>query len=637
MGMATAGKLSAIYRCQPSRLWISFSLLILLLVTLQVVEKLQPRGSCQRELERGLQQTMVHGLGSALHSPDLLWEDDSPQGQREAEPAPASTEDVFRMHLYFRQETPLESSQEQHWMQQPEHSSEKVKAHLSPTELKPQLPGLEKAAKESPSPSLPGRDAAVPAEAVTSKLIIFANRLSTQGQRGMSSPGMVQVEAQSQTQPQALGFPHPEWGTSFTQPIPNSAQPRQAEDSYKTDLEAGFFPSWTEAFEVKELTTVGQQARGVTPQGKTCKPKTDIVFLKVHKSASSTVMNILFRFGETHNLTFAFPQGGGFQLYYPYHFLARFVQGFSPQSPRRFNILCHHMRFLQPEVQKVVPSSAVYFSILRNPVQLMESSFVYYKAASAFSRVRSLEEFLSQPYRYYNPASGDRQYARNLITFDFGFNPDGDASPERVQLMLKAIEASFDFVLISEYFDESMVLLKELLCWDLDSVVSFPLNTRDSSTRSTLPDWAVEKLKAWNRLDWEIYTHFNRTFWERIDRAMGRERLRREVRALRARQAELARACLQGPGSVGPKDIKDSSLRPLQYGRARILGYNLKQGLDGELERACRRLVTPELQYSSLLYKKQFPPPPPETPETPEPAASRQDRAPRHRLETTRH
>ncbi|NXO30995.1 G3ST2 sulfotransferase, partial [Cisticola juncidis] len=340
-------------------------------------------------------------------------------------------------------------------------------------------------------------------------------------------------------------------------------------------------------------------------------PKTDIVFLKVHKSASSTVMNILFRFGEMHNLTFAFPQGGGFQLYYPHHFLARFVQGFSPHSPRRFNILCHHMRFLQPEVQKVVPGSAVYFSILRNPVQLMESSFVYYKGASAFSRVRSLEQFLSQPELYYDPSRGDRHYARNLITFDFGFNPDGDASPERVQLMLKAIEASFDFVLISEYFDESMVLLKEMLCWDLDSVVSFPLNSRDSRTRSTLPASAVERLKAWNRLDWEIYTHFNRTFWARIHRDIGGERLRREVAVLRARQAELARTCLQGSGSVGPKDIQDSSLRPLQHGGARILGYNLKQGLAGELERTCRRLVTPELQYSSLLYKKQFPPQPP--------------------------
>ncbi|NXT39226.1 G3ST2 sulfotransferase, partial [Pelecanoides urinatrix] len=336
-------------------------------------------------------------------------------------------------------------------------------------------------------------------------------------------------------------------------------------------------------------------------------PKTDIVFLKVHKSASSTVMNILFRFGETHNLTFAFPIGGGNQLSYPHHFLARFVRGFSPKSPRRFNILCHHMRFLQPEVQKVVSSSAVYFSILRNPVQLMESSFMYYKSTSAFSRARSLEEFLSQPYHYYNPADSDSHYARNLMTFDFGFNPDGEVSTKRVQLMLKAIEVSFDLLLISEYFDESMVLLKEMLCWDLDSVVSFPLNIRDSSTKSPLSDVMVEKIKDWNRLDWEIYTHFNRTFWERIDRDIGRERMQREVKTLRERQAELARTCLQGAGSVAPKDIKDSSLRPLQHGNAKILGYNLKQGLDKETERMCRRLVTPELQYNSALYKKQFP------------------------------
>ncbi|KFP06326.1 Galactose-3-O-sulfotransferase 2, partial [Calypte anna] len=336
-------------------------------------------------------------------------------------------------------------------------------------------------------------------------------------------------------------------------------------------------------------------------------PKTDIVFLKVHKSASSTVMNILFRFGETHNLTFAFPIGGGNQLFYPQHFLAKFVQGFSPQSSRRFNILCHHMRFLQPEVQKVVSSSAIYFSILRNPVQLMESSFAYYKGASAFSHVGSLEEFLSQPYHYYNPRSSDRHYARNLMTFDFGFNPDGDVSAGRVRLMLQAIEASFDLLLISEYFEESMVLLKETLCWDLDSVVSFPLNIRDSSTKSQLSDTIVEKIKEWNRLDWEIYTHFNRTFWERIERDIGREQMAREVRALRERQAELARTCLQGTGSVAPKDIKDSSLRPLQHGSARILGYNLKQGLDEETELMCRRLVTPELQYSGALYKRQFP------------------------------
>nr|XP_013041505.2 galactose-3-O-sulfotransferase 2-like [Anser cygnoides] len=645
-------KLKAIYRCQPGRLWVSFSLLILLLVSFQVVEKLQPSRNCPCELERALQQTTDHGQEGprrALHAPGLPRKEDRPHRQRKAMLEPTSTknmQDVFQMHLYLGQVTPQESTldrQEGHWTWQPAESSKKMKAYFSPARLKTHLPSPRKAARGGTSPGLSGSPSTAPGDAVdgdgSSKGVIFANGVIAEEHEGTTSPQTSQVTLQSQPQPQSLGFPGQLWESALKHTVLSSSQVLQADDFYRTDLERGLLPSWTEVSTDNEIALGGiPQVDGVFSQEEMCEPKTNIVFLKVHKSASSTVMNILFRFGEMHNLSFAFPLKGGHQLFYPQHFMARFVQGFSPGKPPHFNILCHHMRFLQPEVQKVVPSTAVYFSILRNPVQLMESSFVYYKGTSAFSRARSLEEFLSQPYRYYNPTASDSHYARNLMTFDFGFNPDGEVSAKRVHLMLKAIEASFDLLLISEYFDESMVLLKETLCWDLDSVVSFPLNSRDSSTRSPLSGAIVEKIKDWNKLDWEIYIHFNRTFWERIDRDIGRERMQREVKVLRERQAELAKTCLQGMGSVGPKDIKDSSLRPLQHGNAKILGYNLKQGLDKETEAMCRRLVTPELQYSSALYKKQFPQKPSQKPPqlVPSQRGMQQGSILRHRLEGTR-
>lgn len=305
---------------------------------------------------------MDHGqklLTSALQTPDPLWEDTSPHWQRKTMPGPTSTEsaqDIFQMHLYFSQETPLESSpgsQEEHWTWQPVESSKKVKANLLSMRLKSLLPDLKKATREGPSQSLPGTTSTVlgDADAATSNFITFANRMTTEEQRRMPPPGMTQAVVQTQSQPQAMGFPHHQWDSSLKHTVPNSAQPPQAEDLYKTDLEKRFFPGWTEVSKVEEVTPgEGHQARGVSSHREKCEPKTDIVFLKVHKSASSTVMNVLFRFGETHNLTFAFPIGGGNQLSYPHHFFARFVQGFSPRSPRRFNILCHHMRFLQPEV-----------------------------------------------------------------------------------------------------------------------------------------------------------------------------------------------------------------------------------------------------------------------------------------------
>ena len=81
-------------------------------------------------------------------------------------------------------------------------------------------------------------------------------------------------------------------------------------------------------------------------------PVTNVMFLKTHKTASSTVLNILYRFAETHNLSAALPAGGRFHLGYPWLFLARYVEGAEQGGPRqRFNIMCNHLRFNPPEVR----------------------------------------------------------------------------------------------------------------------------------------------------------------------------------------------------------------------------------------------------------------------------------------------
>lgn len=82
----------------------------------------------------------------------------------------------------------------------------------------------------------------------------------------------------------------------------------------------------------------------------TCHPKFHIVFLKTHKTASSTILNILYRFGESRNLTFALPLKKHSQLFYPFPFASYFVEGFSSRSIREFHIMCNHMRFRKSEV-----------------------------------------------------------------------------------------------------------------------------------------------------------------------------------------------------------------------------------------------------------------------------------------------
>lgn len=82
----------------------------------------------------------------------------------------------------------------------------------------------------------------------------------------------------------------------------------------------------------------------------TCHPKSHIVFLKTHKTASSTILNMLYRYGESRNLTFALPLNKHSQLFYPFFFASHFVEGVSSRSVREFHIMCNHMRFRKSEV-----------------------------------------------------------------------------------------------------------------------------------------------------------------------------------------------------------------------------------------------------------------------------------------------
>lgn len=340
-------------------------------------------------------------------------------------------------------------------------------------------------------------------------------------------------------------------------------------------------------------------------------PVTNIMFLKTHKTASSTILNILYRFSESHNLTTALPEGSRVHLGYPWLFVTRYVEGLKQDNrlQHHFNIMCNHLRFNYPEVQKVMPSDTFYFSILRNPVFQLESSFIYYKDyAPAFQRTKSLDEFLADPWKYYNASVSLRNvYAKNNMWFDFGFDNNAPADMDYVHKCLAEVEQRFHLVLIADYFDESMVLLRRRLRWQLDDVVSFKLNVRSQSSVSHLTPESQERVQHWCALDWQLYQHFNRTFWTQLHAELSPRQLTEELEQLRERQRELMALCLQDPEPKNLTHIEDRNLRPYQSGKANILGYNLRHGLGTTTLHICQRMAMPELQHMAHMYSLQFP------------------------------
>ncbi|XP_028330297.1 galactose-3-O-sulfotransferase 4 isoform X2 [Gouania willdenowi] len=368
-----------------------------------------------------------------------------------------------------------------------------------------------------------------------------------------------------------------------------------------------------------------------------CQPHSHIMFLKTHKTASSTVLNMLYRFGEEHNLHFALPVG--YQLGYPLPFNAHRVKGYRGPRAVEFHIIGNHMRFNKPEVEKVMPADTFYFSIIRDPVSMAESSFAYYKeVAPAFRKALSLGDFAEDPNKYYDPRLRNNHYARNLLWFDFGMDHNANFSLVWAHRGEAMIRQTFKLILVSEYFDESMILLRHALCWPLDAVVSFSLNARQQKSSSlggmtgswmgkaaavagvrtsnslvkTPPNLSLtedqrEKLRQWNSLDWFLYKAFNQTFWEEIDK-FGRHRMKQEVSLLRTRREDLAQVCLRDGGKpVEAHRIRDKTIRPFQSGLVKILGYELQPGLDNATRIACLRMIRPEIQYKDFLDVKQFP------------------------------
>ncbi|XP_062371963.1 galactose-3-O-sulfotransferase 3 [Sardina pilchardus] len=381
------------------------------------------------------------------------------------------------------------------------------------------------------------------------------------------------------------------------------------------------------------------------------KPKhTAVAFLKTHKTASSTVQNLLFRFAERHNLTVALPVSScGHQFCYPHTFSGRFVHPHTVPP----DVLTSHTRLNVGAMRRLMPNGTRYVTILREPAAMFESLFSYYNThCQSFHRVPngSLEEFLRQPELYYRAQEKDSMYARNTLTFDLGGNKDhqpaGDA--EYARAFAARLDSVFSLVMIAEHFDESLVLLRRLLNWELEDVLYLKLNMRTEESRLPLRAPAPAQIRAWNWLDAALYEHFNATLWRQLEQ-LGRACLERELRLMRRAQEALVRECFgeDTPPLRSSTQIRNKDLRPWQpSSKVAIVGYDLpvngsglagattgqgggggggagggggsKGGVGGGLttKDMCMKMIMPEVTYSRMLlrsqmirYRRNHPPP----------------------------
>ncbi|XP_071941012.1 galactose-3-O-sulfotransferase 2-like [Antedon mediterranea] len=322
----------------------------------------------------------------------------------------------------------------------------------------------------------------------------------------------------------------------------------------------------------------------------TCKPKRNICFLKTHKCSSSTIQNILFRWGDDHDVTFVLPRSNRPYLGSPSLFNRVFAM---PSFDGKYNILANHARYNKQGMSSVMPGDSIYVTVLRDPAKQFESIYNYYRLNTRFNL--DLTHFIDQPMRYFRRQQGALVSGRNPMLFDLGFDA-AYIEPEdrKVDDWIQQLETDFHLVLIAEYFQESMILLKNELCWGLSDVVSFKQNQRSKSSVRTTDPVVADKIRRWNGADMKLYNHFNKTLWKKIE-AYGIERMKNEVTSLQKLTEEFKRTCIGSTRDFGdPRMWYPSGVRVKSY----VINPDAKDN------RICSQLTRPELSYISLLRKK---------------------------------
>jgi len=167
--------------------------------------------------------------------------------------------------------------------------------------------------------------------------------------------------------------------------------------------------------------------------------------------------------------------------------------------------------------------TSMYITILRDPVDQFESVFNYMEFIGEVFGLgkdpkKSIKSFLRNGIKFKNiTASRSSVLARNPMMFDFGLDYQFYQNLTAVKEYIAFLEKEFDSVKITEYFEESMVLMKCLLCWKFEDFFHIESNARVDKERAEMSHNLKENIKRWNKADMLLYEHFNRTFWRQIN------------------------------------------------------------------------------------------------------------------------
>ena len=180
------------------------------------------------------------------------------------------------------------------------------------------------------------------------------------------------------------------------------------------------------------------------------------------------------------------------------------------------------------------------------------------------------------------------------MLFNMGVKVSSNMPTKNITEIILELDKTFDLVLISEKLDEGLILMKELLCWNFEDILSLMKNARKESTKVSMSESMRNSLIEYNKADVMLYNHFLNKHEEAVNR-YGVTKMEEQVSILRSLRDNMLSRCNIDIDESFKMKTKNSFFN-------RVNAYRVTSNLD----RTCRLLMTQELSLISHIRREQI-------------------------------
>lgn len=299
----------------------------------------------------------------------------------------------------------------------------------------------------------------------------------------------------------------------------------------------------------------------------------NIYFVKTHKTASSALQNVLIRLADKRNMRVVNNLVNE----------AKLIKNKSLNN----KIYFIHGRHNSGLAEAAFPRNhSLFMTILRNPVDQLLSSINY------FSGLRGQKENIINNIRNESlmkeMAKKDQVFCllKNSASYDLGIVECAESYKGSEKSLVNRFTKEFDFVILTEFFNEGLVLLKNMLNLSYRDIVCLSVNQGTKKKSQKDRQWAESIIGNVSNADVILYNYYLKKY-QKISVLIKNEvdKLKKEV-------------------ELYQNKCTDGREEKYFYGDVPSVGYSLRKNLTDEFKDFCWKLTITELNFLSYINKK---------------------------------